>query len=193
MAERHLGEDAMLRGLIATRPGLRVPGAWGPLEVAVQAIVLQSCDLNSTRVLLGQLVIHAGEAFPGLTHGLTHLFPSAEILAAADLSATSLPVETADTIRTLAAAVAAGQLTLDGADPLEGFVANLLALPGVTETTACRVALRLGYRDAYPEADPDVRAALDQLDPHGQGSVNEWRPWRALAASHLATQATSYR
>jgi AraC family transcriptional regulator, regulatory protein of adaptative response / DNA-3-methyladenine glycosylase II len=193
VAERYLGEDAMLRGLIATRPGLRVPGAWGPLEVAVHAIVLQSCDLDSAKELLGELISCAGQAFPGLTHGLTHLFPSAEILATTDLRPTALRAETANTIRTLAAAVASGRLILDGAAPLEEFVADMLAVEGVTETTAHRVALRLGYRDAYPEADPDVRAALDELDARRQGPMNGWRPWRALGATHLAAQATSRR
>jgi AraC family transcriptional regulator of adaptative response / DNA-3-methyladenine glycosylase II len=193
VAERHLTGDAMLSGLIATRPGLRVPGAWGPLEVAVHAIVRQNCDHDSARALLGELVIHAGQAVPGLTHGLTHLFPSAEILATTDLGPTALPAETANTIRALAAAVVAGRRTLDGAAPLEEFISDMLAVAGVTETTAHRVALRLGYRDAYPEADPDVRAAHDELDPHRQGPTNGWRPWRALAATHLAAQATSHR
>jgi AraC family transcriptional regulator of adaptative response / DNA-3-methyladenine glycosylase II len=191
LAQRHLSDDASLGTLIAARPGLRVPGAWGPLEVAVHAIVRQRCDPASTRALLGELVGHAGQAVPGLTHGLTHLFPSAGVLATTDLRSTALPVETAEAIRALAAAVVAGQLALDGAAPLEDFVASMVAVPGVSETAAHQVALRLGHRDAFPAADPDVLTALDALGARLPAATDAWRPWRALAATHLVAHSAA--
>ena len=166
---RQLGEDPVLGSLIETRPGLRVPGAWGPFEAAVEAIVRHGCDPDARGAGLGELVQRVGQPVAGLTHGLTHLFPSAEVLATADLDWATLPDQTVTVVRAFAVAIVAGQVCLDGAAPLEEFVANMVAVPGVTETVAAQVALRIGYRDAYPQGDPDVVAALAAPVPAEKG------------------------
>jgi hypothetical protein len=45
------------------------------------------------------------------------------------------------------------------------------------------VAFRLGQRDAFPSADPSLRAALADLGVRAPAA--SWRPWLALAAAHL--------
>jgi AraC family transcriptional regulator of adaptative response / DNA-3-methyladenine glycosylase II len=192
-AVAHLAGDPAIGTLVTARPGIRVPGAWGALEIAIHAIVAQHCGLAQARAHMGTLVRTFGPPVPGLTHGLTHLFPSADVLAGGDLAATGLPGTTAEAIRALAAGVTAGDVALDSSLELADLVVSLTAIPGVGATAAHQIALRLGHRDAFPASDPSVRWALGTLDASSPAEVmaSKWRPWRAIAATHLLAYAAS--
>ena len=139
-AGRMVGADAS--------PAARTPGAWGPFEAAVQAIVAQECDdLGEARRQLGGLVQQFGPRVPGLTHGLTHLFPSAEVLAAGDLADGDLPPATVKSLAALAAGVASGEIVLDHSVRRADLVASLTAATGIKPATAHQIAIRLGLRD----------------------------------------------
>lgn len=178
-AVAHLAGDPLIGPLVTARPGLRAPGAWGAFEVAVHAVVAQWLDPAATRRTMAALVRDLGQSVPGLDHGLTHLFPSAAVLAAADR--TALPAEAAAAVPALAAAVADGRVVLDGGAPLADLVASLTALPGTGTAAAHHIALRLGHRDAFPLA----------ADDSAERTATAWRPWRALAATHLLARATA--
>jgi AraC family transcriptional regulator, regulatory protein of adaptative response / DNA-3-methyladenine glycosylase II len=45
------------------------------------------------------------------------------------------------------------------------------------------IAFRLGKRDAFPCGDPSLQAALTRLGLRAPAA--NWRPWLALAATHL--------
>jgi AraC family transcriptional regulator of adaptative response / DNA-3-methyladenine glycosylase II len=154
----------VLGRLAVARPGLRVPGAWGPLEVAVHSVIAQSNDLRETRHLMGLLVERSGHPVPGLTDGLTHLFPSADVLVGATTGVT----------RSLAEAAVRDPALLDP-QPLDDLIRNLTAIPGLTVDTAHRIALRLGHQNAFP---PSLDADADR-----------WSPHQALAATYLLTAA----
>ena len=80
----HLKGDAGLAPLIARHPGLRTPGAWDGLELAVRAILGQQVSVTAARRLAGKLVARAGAPvapeITGHAH-LTHIFPTAAQLA----------------------------------------------------------------------------------------------------------------
>ncbi|WP_020388184.1 helix-turn-helix domain-containing protein [Kribbella catacumbae] len=126
--------------LIKARPGIRVPGAWGPFETAVQAVVRDLAPTEADEIL-GQLVKSTGTPVAGLGHGLTHAFPSAETLAAQYDG----PGRVGETLQALAKEVAAGNVRLDGAESLETLVSALIRIDGVSETAARHVASRLTY------------------------------------------------
>jgi AraC family transcriptional regulator, regulatory protein of adaptative response / DNA-3-methyladenine glycosylase II len=191
-AHARLAGDALLGPLVAARPGLRVPGAWGPLEVGVHAIVSQDLDLAETRTCLGALVQECGLRVPGLGHGLTHAFPSAATLARSDLSILGIPQTTTEAVRAYAGEVAAGALQLDGEVSFGQLVSSLTAIPRVGPSAAQHLAACLGERDAFPAADARLRDAVLQLDPtltDAELVAERWRPWRALAAMHLELRA----
>ncbi|WP_313885672.1 AlkA N-terminal domain-containing protein [Fodinicola feengrottensis] len=122
------------------------PGAWGAFEIAAHAIVAQHCGLARARTRMGTLTRHLGQPVGGLTHGLTHLFPSvADLVAGADLTAVDLPRRTAQTLRSLATAVAAGTVVLDCALPLPDLVRTLTAVSGLGVPAAHHIATRLGH------------------------------------------------
>lgn len=127
---------------------VRAPGAWGPFEVAVQAIVAQGCDdPGEARRQLAGMVQQFGPRVPGLTHGLTHLFPSAEVLAAGDLADLDLPSATVKSLSALAAGVASADIVLDHVARRADLMASLTAVTGIQLATARQIALRLGHRE----------------------------------------------
>jgi AraC family transcriptional regulator of adaptative response / DNA-3-methyladenine glycosylase II len=190
--EARLARDPLLGSIVQQQAGLRVPGAWGPFEVGVQAIVGQARDPAYTRATLATIVRAHGAPVPGLAHGLTHAFPSADALTDANLAACRLPRPVNDAVSEFASGVAAGRIRLDGAATLDELIASLVAIPGLETSTAQEIALRLGYHDAFPHADPLVQLALEQTDSSTRATdeiAEPWRPWRALAATHLSAYA----
>ena len=182
-----LAADPVVGPLIRARPGLRVPGTWDPFETGVRAIVGQQVSVAAASTITGRIAARAGTPVPGLAQlGLTHTFPTAETLAVADLGGLGLTGARASAIRAFARAVAGDEVRLDRSVGLGSFAEQVVAIDGLGEWTAQYLALRLGERDAFPATDLGLRRALARL---GGGSLPEraeaWRPWRALAATHL--------
>src|SRR5690606_1053568 len=57
----HLGNDPLLRPLVAQRPGLRVPGAFDGFELAIRAVLGQQVSVRAATTLCGRLVERFGE------------------------------------------------------------------------------------------------------------------------------------
>ena len=182
-----LAADEMLAPLVAARPGLRVPGAYDGFELAVRAVIGQQVSVAGASTLTGRLAAHCGTRLgaAGFTGPLTVLFPRPADLADADLSGLGLTTRRQVTLRTLAAACAAGRLSLDpGADP-EETAARLAELPGVGPWTVAYIMMRAaGDPDAFPGSDLGLRRAMARLGCE-PGHADRWRPWRAYAALHL--------
>ncbi|WP_344191450.1 helix-turn-helix domain-containing protein [Kribbella karoonensis] len=110
----------------AALAGVRVPGAWAPFEIAVQAVLRDRLSPAEATDALHKLVEVHGVPVPGLTHGLTHAFPGPEALTSAHL------------VGPLATEVAEGNVILE---PAAGLVRSLET---VTSTPAAQeIALRL--------------------------------------------------
>jgi len=191
-ASDHLESDPLIGPLVRSRPGARPPGSWDPFETAVRAIVGQLVGVGRANTFTGQIVASQGTPSPGLGPlGLTHVFPSAETLAHADLGGLGLIPERAHALNTFARAVADGIIRLDRGSRVDDLVASITALPGIGPWTAHHIALRLGYADAYPSNDVGIRRALSDaqgrsVSPHvAEEMAERWRPWRAHAVFWL--------
>jgi AraC family transcriptional regulator of adaptative response / DNA-3-methyladenine glycosylase II len=183
--QARLAADSLLARRVAQRPGLRVPGAWDGFELGVRAILGQQVTVRGATTLAGRIVRAFGE--PLESDGLTHVFPSAKALAAADYSQIGLPAARAETIRRLAGAVERGELAFGAvADPAL-WMERFRALPGIGEWTAQYVAMRaLGEPDAFPAGDLGLLRASGAAGPKQLELLAEqWRPWRAYAAMYL--------
>jgi AraC family transcriptional regulator of adaptative response / DNA-3-methyladenine glycosylase II len=192
--ETLLATDPVLGTIVQRHAGLRVTGAWGPFEASVQAIVSQALDLAATRERLATMTRAYGTHVPGLPHGLSHVFPSADTIAESDLAGWFLPRQTADAITAFASAVATDAVRLDGSASLDDLIVSLVAIPGIEKNTAHQIALRLGYHDAFPDGDSAVRCALQQVVPAVRAvdaTLERWRPWRGLAVTHLVAHVES--
>jgi AraC family transcriptional regulator of adaptative response / DNA-3-methyladenine glycosylase II len=170
-----LGDDPVLRPLVAARPGLRVPGALDGFEIAVRAILGQQISVAAARVLAGRITARLGARVEG-DAALTHLLPTPAALAAAPDDAFPMPRSRIRTLRGLAAA--------DPRLDAPGDAAALTALWGIGPWTAGYVALRLGDPDVFLEGDVAVRASLARLGASVEDAPR-WAPFRSQAALHL--------
>ena len=183
---RTLKSDPALAERVRGAPGLRVPGCWDGFELATRAIVGQVISVVNATAIVGRLAKKFGKAFAG-PGKLTHLFPTPEILADADLSAVGITKARAETIRTLARAVCDRRIRFEGIVETDDFLARLCEISGIGTWTAQYVAMRaLGEPDAFPAGDLGLLRALNltssrELERRSEG----WRPWRAYATMYL--------
>jgi AraC family transcriptional regulator, regulatory protein of adaptative response / DNA-3-methyladenine glycosylase II len=194
----HLGRDPLLAPLVRARAGLRVPGAWDGFEVGVRAIVGQQVSVSAARGLAAQLVRLAGRRIELSEDDLHFLFPNPSELATADLTRLGMPAARRQALTTLARAAIADPHLFEPRATSDETVAELASLAGVGEWTAQYVAMRAAHEpDAFPASD----AALLRSVSHLTGArpsptelrqrAEAWRPWRAYAAQHLWTAASS--
>ena len=189
--DERLRSSDVLAPLVASMPGLRVPGAWDPFELAVRAVLGQQVTVRGASTLTARLVERFGTPVSIGVDGLTHLFPKPETLADSDLTVIGLPRARAAALNSLAKAIVDGTLVLEPSRALDETIARLCAVPGIGEWTAQYIAMRaLGERDAFPASDLGLRRALGRGG--GLASVKEvastaegWRPWRAYGAMYL--------
>jgi len=188
----HLATDPILAPLVARRPGLRVPGAWDGFELAIRAVLGQQITVVAAVRLAGRLVASHGEPMTVPDRDLTHVFPTPEALAVADLTTLGMPRTRAATLSAVAAAVIADADLFGANCGLDEAVQRLRSIRGVGEWTAQYIALRqLREPDAFPAADIGLMRAL--ANDQGQrpaadellARAEKWRPWRAYAAQHL--------
>ena len=186
-----LAADPLLSKAARRHPGVRVPGCWRRFEVAVRIIVGQQVTIAGATRQIGRLVEEFGTPLADPVGGLTHVFPTPEVLAEADIAELALmPGARARTIRDLARAVASGEDVLEPAANVETAVERLRALPGIGDWTAQYIAMRaLAEPDAFPAGDLWIRKALAHDGLPTAAAVRRraeaWRPWRAYAAMLL--------
>jgi len=198
--DEHLSRDPMLAPLVAQRPGLRAPGGWDGFELAVRAILGQQVSVAAARNLAGHLVERHGKPIPAaqICHpGLTHVFPNAEGLAAADFIRLDMPAKRKSSLKALAEAAVSDPNLFRPFGTIEEAIARFRSIRGVGEWTAQYIALRaLREPDAFPASDIGLLRGAGSLDgarPSPRSLLiraESWRPWRAYAAQHLwAAQA----
>jgi AraC family transcriptional regulator, regulatory protein of adaptative response / DNA-3-methyladenine glycosylase II len=180
----HLAEDPLLGPLAVACPGRRSPGHVDGDELAMRAVLGQQVSVAAARKLGARLAAEYGKPLSAPSGTLTHCFPDAATIAAADPAALPMPRARAEALTGLAAALASGQICLHpGADRDEA-TARLLALPGIGPWTACYIRMRaLSDPDAFLPTDGGVVRALKHLG--GVASADAWRPWRSYAVHHL--------
>jgi AraC family transcriptional regulator, regulatory protein of adaptative response / DNA-3-methyladenine glycosylase II len=191
--------DARLNDL--PHPGMRLPGALDPFELAVRAVLGQQITVAAARTLATRLVDAHGEPIESPWPEVRRCFPRPERLA----EATPEALGRLGLVRQRAAAIGAlartwptlGPLLQAPAlgspsDPLPTAVQALQALPGIGPWTAHYIAMRaLGWPDAFPPGDVAVLKALSQRlgrpcsVREAEHLAESWRPWRAYAVIRL--------
>lgn len=187
----HLGGDPVIGAVATAAPGRRVPGHPDGCELAVRAVLGQQVSVAAGTKLAARLVADLGKPLPAPVGAVTHLFPTAEAIAALDPRSLPMPRSRGRTLVAVAAELAAGRLVLDPAADVTASIAALLALPGIGPWTAGYIAMRaLRDPDAFIPGDAGVRRGLAALGhdsgPRAVESVSApWRPYRAYAVQHL--------
>ena len=181
---------AGLGALASGHEGLRLPGAFDGFEIAVRAVLGQQVTVAQARRLAGRFVATFGDPVGTPHQGLTHAFPRAAAVAAADparIGELGVIGARARAIVALAGALADGSLRLEPDGDAEATIARLTALPGIGDWTAQYIAMRaLGWPDAFPASDVGVMKALGVRTPRqALERAEAWRPWRGYAVIHL--------
>jgi AraC family transcriptional regulator of adaptative response / DNA-3-methyladenine glycosylase II len=186
-----LSQDPMMAKLVASGPGRRVPRTVDPAEFAVRAVLGQQVSTAAARTHAGRLVRAYGDEIRDPNGGLTHLFPTPQVLASMDPSDLAMPQSRRRTLMGLVEALAQGRLDLDlGADWREAR-ARLNALHGFGPWTVESIAMRsLGDPDAFIGGDLGVKLAAVRLGmPATPKTLTDhsrlWRPWRSYAVQYL--------
>jgi AraC family transcriptional regulator of adaptative response / DNA-3-methyladenine glycosylase II len=170
-----LQSDALLRERLAMHPGIRVPGAWDPFEVAVRAILAGRLSVRAATEMAGRIASRYGSAM-ARSGELDRLFPGPAQLASAAIERVGVESSRAEAVRSLAREVAEGTTSFERS--------SLARHPGLGTWTAEYVAMRaLGEPDAFPSGDGVLRRmaggiTASELDRRAEA----WRPWRAYAA-----------
>ncbi|MFD9433880.1 AlkA N-terminal domain-containing protein [Streptomyces sp. NPDC060002] len=186
-----LRTDPLLAPLVDKAPGRRVPRTVDEAEFAVRAVLGQQVSTAAARTHAARLVTAHGEPVDDPEGGLTHLFPTAEALAAVDPETLAMPRTRRTTFSTLVGQLADGTLHLGVESDWPKARALLLALPGFGPWTVDVIAMRaLGDPDAFLPTDLGIRRAAQQLGlPSTPTALTAraagWRPWRAYAVQYL--------
>jgi len=187
----------VLAPLALASPGRRVPGHVDGNELALRAVLGQQVSVAAARRLGARLVAAYGKPLERPDGTLTHCFPTADTLAAADPAALPMPRARAVALTKLAAALASGDLSLGPGAERDRAEAQLLGIPGIGPWTAGYIRMRaLSDPDAFLPSDLGVREALALLGAGlaGAGQLAEaWRPWRSYAVHHLWAYLTEKR
>lgn len=181
----YLAGDAIAGPLARACPGRRSPGHVDGTELAVRTVLGQQVSVAAARRLGARLTAEYGKPLSAPTGSLTHLFPDAATIAAADPAALPMPRSRGAALVRLAAALASGEIRLDPGADRDREAARLLALPGIGPWTVSYIRMRaLSDPDAFLPADAGVLKALRGLGaPHG--AAERWHPWRSYMVHHL--------
>ena len=190
--EAHLAQDDLLLAAIRHAPGLRVPGAFEPFELAVRAVLGQQVSVAGATTLAGRLALRFGSPAGTPDASACLHFPAPEALAVMPADAVAqigLPRARAATVIELARFAAADGLRFAPGAGLGDAVARLKTVPGIGEWTAQYIALRaLRFPDAFPAGDLGLQKAASgipggRLDERSlQARAAAWTPWRGYAA-----------
>ncbi|MEV5238609.1 AlkA N-terminal domain-containing protein [Streptomyces cinnamoneus] len=189
--DAQLRTDPHLAPLVDANPGRRVPRTVDAEELAVRAVLGQQVSTAAARTLAARLVAAHGEPVAVPDGGLSHLFPSAQALAALDPAALAMPAGRRATLVRTVEALASSELALGVGSDWGVARDRLAALPGIGPWTAELIAMRgLGDPDAFLPTDLGVRRAAARTGlPATPAALSRhaaaWRPWRAYAVQYL--------
>jgi len=187
----HLGRRAHLRRCVARHPGQRLPGGWDGFEIAIRAVLGQQVTVAAARTLTERVVRKFGRELALPQSGKVQLFPSPQALAQADLGGLGITGARMRTLQAIAQAVCEGRIGFHGDQPLDEFIAQWTALPGIGDWTAHYLAMRgLAHADAFPAGDIVLRKAVARdgvpvATAKLEAMSQAWRPYRAYAVLHL--------
>ena len=189
-------EDDILRRMVIETRGLRVPQAVSPWEALISSVIGQQVSVAAatsmrSRFIKGMGTIHSSGLF---------CFPQPKFIAkynVHELRNFGISSAKANTIHSLAVAIASGELSLEETpivdSDFEPISRALLSFKGVGPWTVSNTLLRgYSFLDGSLHGDMVVRKKIQQLLGKKTLSVSEaeqwliqYKPWRGLLAAHL--------
>ncbi len=189
--EARLRESGDLDDLLDRRPGLRSPGEVDGVDAAIRAVIHQQVSVASARGVASRLVRTHGDPLDVPVGAVDRVFPTPEAWAVLNPDALGLPKSRAQTIVTVADAIASGQVDLSPSADRSAARESMMGLKGIGPWTAQIVSMKaLSDPDAFTAGDLALRRVAGRLGlPDDVDGLNlhaeRWRPWRSYAMHHL--------
>jgi len=171
--------------------GTRLPGCFNVFEMAVRAVLGQQITVKAASTLAARIVNSYGTSVQTGIEGLTHVFPTPEIILAMgaqnNLGVLGVTGTRSKTIYELARALAQGEIDLGFCGHPEEEMKKLMKIRGIGSWTAQYIAMRaMGWTDSFLETDAGVKKALPSFSSKELLNIAEaWRPWRSYATVNL--------
>lgn len=186
----HLRKDPLLDEKVRNNPGLRVPGAFDPFEMAIRAVLGQQITVKAATTLAGRFAEAYGEPLITPFAPLNCLTPIPEVIAgvtAEEIGQLGIVNARARCIVALAEAFRGGVLNLTSSMDPESTIQTLESLPGIGPWTARYIAMRaLRWPDAFPKEDIVIRNRLGGISAkQAEERSRAWSPWRSYAVLYL--------
>ncbi|MBA0047056.1 Ada metal-binding domain-containing protein [Mycobacteroides sp. LB1] len=183
-------DDALLSNpalapLVADAPGVRVPGTVDGSELLLRTMIGQQISVAAANTATGSLVAALGEQVTDTTGRVTHLFPTADAVAAAGAGVMAGPAARIEAVIRAAESLAAGKLELHHGMTATDLRRQLLDIKGIGPWTADYVVMRqLADPDVLLEHDLVLRrgAAAEGIDI---AAARGCSPWRSYVSMHL--------
>jgi len=197
--DAHLSQSG-LASLVATHPGVRIPGAVDGFDIALRAILRGRARMSRTVVIecggassadpAARVTWALGSPIDTGVPALARLSPTAAQIAdagAARIQELGVSAGRAQAAIALARLVADGALRLDPGGDVAAASRALATVPGVGEQlTAMLVSRALRWPDVLPTSDKSLQRAAGVPSQATLLRLSQrWRPWRAYAALHL--------
>jgi AraC family transcriptional regulator of adaptative response / DNA-3-methyladenine glycosylase II len=155
--------DACLDSEFLTKD-IRLPGCFNTFEMSVRAILGQQITVKAAHTLSGRLVRELGGELETPYENLTHVFPSAQVIASCDdiesvLGPLGIIKSRANAIYQIAKAMSQG--ALDFNEPYDKVYEYLIGLKGIGPWTAEYLSMRGSHwPDAFPVTDIGIKHAI---------------------------------
>lgn len=200
MVDWALAQHPVLAPLVARRPGLRVPGAADPHELAFRAVLGQQISVSAASTMAGRIAEVYGDPIAcssdavrsaDRSNGVRFRFPSAERLAEVSASDYQMARQRGRTMHALAQALASGTVDLSPDSDPANTRTSLMAIPGIGPWTAGYITMRAcGDPDVLLDGDLIVRRSAAALGLPGTArGLSAWAadiaPWRSYLTMHL--------
>lgn len=174
-----------LAPLVTEAPGIRVPGTVDGAELLLRTMIGQQISVAAANTATASLVAALGEEVTDATGRVTHLFPTAETVAAAAQEVMAGPAARIAAIAGAADRLATGKLELHPGMTGTDLRRQLLDIKGIGPCTADYVVMR-------QLADPDVLLEHDLVLRRGaaaagvaMATARASSPWRSYVSMHL--------
>lgn len=185
-----LRKDKLLKKLLQPNDRLALPGAWSAFEYLIRAIIGQQISVKGAKTLTTRIIHKFGEALN--IEGNCYLqFPSAKILASADLTGLGLTHRRIDTIQQISQAHVDGEICTAHNTDLSALKKSLLEIKGIGPWTVDYLLMRGFFQpDIWLDTDLGVINAFKKVDEninkkHLRLRAQDWSPWRSYAVLAL--------
>jgi AraC family transcriptional regulator of adaptative response / DNA-3-methyladenine glycosylase II len=170
-------------------PGLRIPGAFEPVEVAIRTVVAHFHGEEGAHDFLKKFlsVFAENQQTPFNTISCTITAGGLlEALAQQDLIILGLARPIANQLNALGKNIQQGLLNLQPTPYVIPLLHRLINEVGLDPCPATYIALRcLNWKDAFPDQNLEIAKIITSLYQNADITIENWRPWRAYAAFQL--------